>query len=187
MTSKGRMKSNRLKPVLTVSDIPRAMRGTPFEELLRYHNMGAPFKTYKSARLLTCMCMDNRKQLRLPDNFAYILRTGGGNIRYSEFKISYAIGIGGVKYVVMIAHDNCGMTNLISRRGAFVKGLVRNAGWTRKKAMEYFTTYAPLFEIGNEIDFVLSEAKRLNFKYPKVRVLPMFYSISDGKLYLIKK
>ena len=38
------------------------------------------------------MCMDNRKQLRLPDNFAYILRTGGGNIRYSEFKISLRRG-----------------------------------------------------------------------------------------------
>jgi carbonic anhydrase len=87
----------------------------------------------------------------------------------------------------MTAHDNCGMANLISKRGAFVKGLMKNAGWTRKKAMEYFMTYAPLFEIGNEIDFVISEAKRLNFKYPKVKVLPMFYSIEDGKLYLIKK
>jgi carbonic anhydrase len=181
------MKSPRLKIINSISDIPAGMRNTPFEELLRYHNMGEPFKIYKAARLLACMCMDNRKQLRLPDNFAYILRTGGGNIRYSEFKISYAIGIGGVKHIVMIAHDNCGMTNLISKREAFVKGLMRNAGWTRKKAMEYFITYAPLFEIGNEIDFVLSEAKRLNFKYPKVRILPMFYRISDGKLYLIKK
>lgn len=181
------MKSSRLKAVSSPADIPAAMRRTPFAELLRYHNLGEPFKAHGTARLLACMCMDNRKQLRVPDNFAFILRTGGGNIRYSEFKLSFAIGIGGVRHIVMIAHDNCGMSNLISKRGAFVKGLMKNAGWTRKKAMDYFLTYAPLFEIGNEIDFVISEAKRMQFKYPKVKVLPMFYSISDGKLYLIKK
>lgn len=181
------MKSSRLKAVNSLSDIPPNLRNTPFAELLRYHNLGEPLKTHKTARLLVCMCMDNRKQLLLPDNFAFILRTGGGNIRYSEFKLSFAIGIGGVKHIVMTAHDNCGMANLISKRGDFIKGLMKNAGWTRKKALEYFMAYAPLFEIGNEIDFVISEAKRLNFKYPKVKVLPMFYSIEDGKLYLIKK
>ena len=181
------MKSSRLKSVSSVADIPAGMRNTPFAELLRYHNLGEPFKTYKSARLLACMCMDNRKQLRLPDNFAFILRTGGGNVRNGEFKLSFAIGIGGVRHIVMIAHDNCGMANLVSKREDFVKGLVKNAGWTKQKALEYFAAYAPLFEIGDEIDFVVSEARRLNFKYPKVRILPMFYSISDGKLYLIRK
>jgi len=181
------MKPFRLKAVRSVSDIPGNIRHTPFAELLRYHNMVAPLKKYKTARLLVCMCMDNRKQLRLPDNFAYILRTGGGNIRYSEFKISYAIGIGGVRHIAMIAHDNCGMVNLVSKRREFINGLIKNAGWTRKKALEYFTTYAPLFEIGNEMEFVVSEARRMKFKYPKVKVTPMFYKIADGKLYLIGK
>lgn len=181
------MNSSRLKAVRSVADLPKAVRKTPFADLFLYHNFGKPFKAYDRARLLVCMCMDNRKQLRLPDNFAYILRTGGGNIRYSEFKISYAVGVGGVRHIAMIAHDNCGMSNLFSKREAFVKGLVKNAGWSRKKAMDYFVTYAPLFEIGNEIDFVVAEARRLNFKYPKVKVLPMFYRLADGRLYLIKK
>lgn len=176
-----------LKPVRSNCDMPRSLRGTPFGRLFGYHNFGLPFKEYEKAKLLVCMCMDNRKQLRLPDNFAYILRTGGGNIRYSEFKISYAVAIGGVRHIAMIAHDNCGMVNLASRRKAFVTGLMKNAGWTRKKAMDYFVTYAPLFEIGNEIDFVLAEARRLALKYPKVRVLPMYYRLADGKLYLIGK
>ncbi|MBI5744886.1 MAG: carbonic anhydrase [Elusimicrobia bacterium] len=181
------MNKSRLKAVNSAADIPASLRGTPIADLLLYHNLGKPFKKHDNARLVACMCMDNRKQLRLPDNFAYILRTGGGNIRHSEFKVSYAIGIGGVRYVAMIAHDNCGMSNLFSKREAFVKGLIKNAGWTRKKAMDYFVAYAPLFEIGNEIDFVVAEARRLNFKYPKVKVLPMFYGIADGRLYLIKK
>ena len=97
------------------------------------------------------------------------------------------MAIGGVKHVVMIAHDHCGMVNLASRRKTFVSGLIKNAGWTRRRAMDYFITYAPLFEIGNAIDFVLAEARRLNLKYPRVNVLPMFYRLSDGKLYLIKR
>ncbi|MBU2574355.1 MAG: carbonic anhydrase [Elusimicrobia bacterium] len=167
--------------------MPKILRRTPFGRLLEYHNCGQPLGKYDKAKLLICMCMDNRKQLRLPDNFAYILRTGGGNIRYSEFKISYAVGIGGVRHIVLIAHDNCGMVNLASKRGAFVSGLVKNAGWTHKRAMEHFLTYAPLFEIGNEIEFVLAEARRLNLKYPRVKVLPMFYRMADKKLYLIKQ
>lgn len=177
---------NTLVPVGSPQDIPRALRGTPFARLLEYHNCGAPLGRYNNAELLVCMCMDNRKQLRLPDNYAYILRTGGGNIRYSEFKVSYAIGIGGVRHIVMIAHDNCGMVNLASKRKAFIAGLVENAGWAPKQAMDHFNTYAPLFEIGDEINFVRAEAKRLNAKYPKVKVLPMFYKLSDGKLYLIR-
>ncbi|MGD9642497.1 MAG: carbonic anhydrase [Elusimicrobiales bacterium] len=181
------MKEKKLKAVDCAADIPKALRGTPFAELLQYQNLGKPFKKYDNARLLACMCMDNRKQLRIPDNFAYILRTGGGNIRYSEFKISFAVGIGGVRHVVLIGHDNCGMANLFSKKEAFVRGLVKNAGWSRKKAMDYFVTYMPIFEIGNEIDFVEAEARRLNFKYPKVKVLPMYYKLADNKLYLIGK
>jgi len=181
------MNENKLKAVNSAADIPKALRGTPFAELLQYQNLGKPFKKYDKARLLACMCMDNRKQLRLPDNFAFILRTGGGNIRYSEFKLSFAIGIGGVRHVAMIAHDNCGMSNLFSKREAFIRGLMKNAGWPRRRAEEYFVTYAPLFEIGNEADFVVAEARRMNFKYPKVKVLPMYYKLADGKLYLIGK
>ena len=31
------------------------------------------------------------KKLDIPDNFAFIIRAGGANLRYSEFKISFAI------------------------------------------------------------------------------------------------
>ena len=181
------MSRYKLKAVRSVSDIPVSMRKTPFGELLRYHNLGEPFKKYDAARIIVCMCMDNRKQLRLPDNFAFKLRTGGGNIRHSEFKVSYAIGIGGVKHVAMIAHDNCGMSGLVDRRAGFIKGMVKNAGWTEKRASEYFAAYAPFFEIGDETEFVVAEARRLNHKYPKVKVLPLFYKLADGRLYLIDR
>ena len=73
--------------------------------------------------------MDHRKRLRIPDNFAYIIRAGGGNLRYSEFKVSYAIAVGEVKTIALIGHNQCGMVNLISKREQFIQGMVEHAGW----------------------------------------------------------
>ena len=131
--------------------------------------------------------MDNRKHLHIPDNFAYIIRSGGANLRYSEFKVSYAIGVGQVGHIVLIGHDNCGMVNLVSRKNEFINGLVNTAGWESDKAEEHFFHYAPMFEIGNEIDFILSETKRLRLRYPKIIIAPLFYLVENNKLYLIKE
>ena len=76
--------------------------------------------------------MDNRKSLRIPDNFAYIIRTGGANLRYSEFKVSYAIAVGNVEHIALIGHNNCGMVNLVSKKEQFINGLVDKAGWEKR-------------------------------------------------------
>ncbi len=176
-----------LVPVNTEGDILPEYRGTPIERLLKYHNLGYPHDTYKHAELLIGMCMDYRKYLHIPSNFAYILRTGGGNLRYSEFKVSYAIAIGGISAIALVGHDNCGMVNLMSKKERFIKGMVENAGWDEQMAEEHFMHFVPMFEIVNEFDFVLSEAKRLRDKYPKIIIAPMFYKMSDKKLFLIKE
>jgi carbonic anhydrase len=129
--------------------------------------------------------MDNRKQLRIPENFAYIIRTGGANLRYCEFKVSYAVAIGEVTHIALIAHDNCGMVNLVSKREQFIKGLTQNAGWEKSRAEEHFMNYAPIFEIDNELEFVVKESKRLAEKYPLIKVVPLFYSIADNQLSII--
>lgn len=163
--------------------IPTEFRGTPIEAFLRFHNLReSPEAPYESAELLVGMCMDHRKQLRIPDNFAYILRTGGGNLRYSEFKVSYAIAIGGVRAIALLAHNRCGMVNLMSRHESFVEGLTKHGGWEEGWAEEHFMHFAPMFEIGNEIDFVLAEAKRLRLRYPRIIVAPLLYDIDDGTL-----
>jgi carbonic anhydrase len=176
---------DRLAKVESVNDIFSAYRSTPIGRLLEYNNLGRPFETYTRAELLVGMCMDHRKHLTIPDNFAYIIRSGGANLRYSEFKVSYAIAVGGVSYIALIGHNNCGMVNLASRRELFIDNLVENAGWEREQAEEHFMSYAPLFEIGNEVDFVLSEAVRLRHRYPKVLVAPMLYLVEDNRLYLL--
>jgi carbonic anhydrase len=176
----------RLTEISTPEDIFPEYRETPLGLLLEYHNLKKPFDRYDRAQILVGMCMDNRKHLHIPDNFAYIIRSGGANLRFSEFKVSYAIGVGQVRHIALIAHNNCGMVGLASRREQFVRGLVENAGWTENQAEEHFMNYAPLFEIGNEIDFVISESKRLSARYPKLLIAPMMYKVEDNRLYLIK-
>jgi carbonic anhydrase len=131
--------------------------------------------------------MDNRKHLHIPDNFSFIIRAGGANLRYSEFKVSYAIAVGGIKHIALIGHNNCGMVNLISRKTQFINGLVETAGWEKETAEQHFMNFAPMFEIGNEIDFTLSETKRLRHRYPKIVIAPMMYLVEDNKLYFIKE
>ena len=175
-----------IQPVTSAEEIPARLRGTPLEELLQYHNLGRDLIAVPAPRMLIGMCMDNRKHLRIPDNFSFILRAGGANLRPTEFKVSYAIAVGGIRAIAIIGHDNCGMVNLMSRSHLFIQGLV-DAGWDEQTAEEHFFHFAPLFEIGNEIDFTRSEAKRLRMRYPGVIVAPMLYKVEDNRLYLLRE
>ncbi|MBK9008404.1 MAG: carbonic anhydrase [Anaerolineae bacterium] len=177
---------HRLFPVSTKDDIFPEYQNTPVGLLLEYNNLNREYEAYTQAQLLIGMCMDNRKHLHIPDNFAYIIRAGGANLRYSEFKVSYAIAVGGVTCIALIGHNQCGMVNLMSRKEAFIQGLVERAGWERELAEQHFTNFTPMFEIGNEIDFVLSEAQRLRSRYPKIFVAPLFYKVEDNLLYQVK-
>ena len=178
---------NRLIPVESKDAIPAEYRDTPIGLLLEYHNLDREFEVYQNAKLLIGMCMDNRKHLHMPDNFSFILRTGGANLRYSEFKVSFAISIGGVRHIALIGHTNCGMVNVLSRKTEFINGLVEASGWDKDQAEDHFLHFAPMFEIGNETDFILSETKRLRLRYPKIKIAPMLYKVEDNKLYLIKE
>ncbi|MBK7259311.1 MAG: carbonic anhydrase [Ignavibacteriae bacterium] len=177
----------RLCAVEKAVDIPAQYRGTPIADMLEFHNLDRPYQTYASSQLLIGMCMDNRKHLHIPDNFAYIIRSGGANLRYSEFKVSYAIGVGGVRCIALVGHDQCGMVNLVARRQLFVDGLVEHAGWTLQAAEEHFNTFAPMFELTNEVDFILSEVQRLRSRYPAILVAPMIYRMEDNRLYMIRE
>jgi len=178
---------DRLLSIDTEADIPEPYRGTPIGAMLEYHDLDRPYESYTNAQLLIGMCMDNRKHLHIPDNFAYIIRAGGANLRYSEFKVSYAIGVGNVRCIALVGHDQCGMLNLVARKDLFVRGLVEGAGWTLQAAEEHFNNFAPMFEINNETDFVLSEVQRLRLRYPAILVAPMLYRMEDNRLYLIRE
>jgi len=169
------------------ADIPAQYTRTPIGALLRYQNLGIPLpERAERPELLIGMCMDSRKHLRIPENFAFILRTGGANLRLSEFRASYAIAVGGVRAIALIGHTNCGMSGITNRRGQFIDGL-ESAGWPRAAAEKYFDKHAPEHEIGREDEFIVAEAKRLRTLYPKVLVAPLLYLVEDNSIALLSE
>ena len=178
---------NQLAPVKTKEDIFLQYRDTSVGLLLEYHNLDREYEEYTVAQLLVGMCMDHRKHLHIPDNFTYIIRAGGANLRHSEFKVSYAIAVGGVMNIALIGHNNCGMVNLAAKKETFIKGLSDRGGWEKERAEQHFNQFAPIFEIGNEVEFIVSETQRLRLRYPKVQVAPLMYNVEDNLLYQIKE
>src|SRR4051812_16307375 len=170
-------------PVASADDILPQYRGTPVGRLLQYHNLGCRPDQVVRPELLIGMCMDSRKHLRIPNDFAFVLRTAGANMRDNEFRISYAIAVGGVHTIALIAHTDCGMARLDQRRDQFIEGMVANAGWDRARAERHFAESAPKFGIRDEVDFVVHEAGRLRGIYPRIQVAPLLYRVDDDLLY----
>lgn len=178
--------NERLHPINAEQDIPPQWRDTPIGDLLRYHNLDAPHRAYARAELLIGMCMDNRKHMRMPDNFAFILRTGGARLDRVEFKISFAIAIGGVRAIAVFGHDDCGMIRLSERREEFVTGL-QGVGWSRADAEAHFDANVSKFEIDEPIESTLIQVRRLRERFPTLPVAPLFYSVKDGRLYQVRE
>jgi len=173
-------------PVEDRSDILVDYRDTPVGLLLEYHNLARPLGAPEAQPLLIGMCMDGRKSLRIPSNFAFVLRTAGANMRDNDFRISYAIAVGGVRSIVLVAHTDCGMKRVATLRDQFVGGLVEHAGWDETRAERLFAEGVPKFSIADEIDFVMGEAARLRELYPKITVVPLLYRIEDDRLYQLR-
>jgi len=172
-----------LRSVKQLDDILPAYRGTPIELMLRYHNLGEPCPPSGGTPvLLVSMCMDHRKELRVPNEFAYVLRSAGGNLRDSEFEVSYAVAVGGVSTIALLAHTDCGMAHVSAKGARFVDGLVRRAGWTRADAEQHFADAASRYEIGDATQFIAAEAQRLRARYPKLLIAPFLYAVEDDTL-----
>lgn len=173
-------------PVNYVDDILPEYRETPVGLLLEYHNLGRATGAASAPQLLIGMCMDSRKSLRVPGDFAFVLRTAGANMRDNEFRISYAIAVGGVRTIVLIAHTDCGMARLGERREQFIRGLMDAAGWDEARAVKHFEDCAPKFGFRDEVEFVLREAERLRGIYPRISIVPLLYRVEDDLLYQLR-
>jgi len=173
-------------PVNYRNDILPEYRDTPVGLLLEYHNLGRAMGSAPTPQMLIGMCMDSRKSLRIPNDFAFVLRTAGANMRDNEFRISYAIAVGGIRTIVLIAHTDCGMARLEQRREQFIRGLMQAAGWDEAKATKHYEVSAPKFGIRDEVEFVVQEAARLREIYPRITVVPLLYRVEDDLLYQVR-
>jgi hypothetical protein len=122
----------RLVEVNDPADIFPELEGTAVADLLRWHNLpgsrGSMPASTARAHLLVSMCMDHRADLVIPNEFAYILRSAGGTLRDSDFEVQYAVAVGGVTEIALLAHTDCGMVGVSGKRAKFVEGLVARGG-----------------------------------------------------------
>ncbi|KAF0249360.1 MAG: hypothetical protein FD167_1239 [bacterium] len=158
-------------------------RNTPVERLFLYHNLGEKLpSTTVNAQLLVGKCIDHRKDLTIPNEFAYIIRRAGANLHGSEFEISYAIAVGGVSTIALLAHTDCGMSHVTEKRDVFIDGLVERAGCSLEQASEQFDKQAESYHIEDPVEFILNQMAWLQSLYPKVLIAPLLYRVEDDRL-----
>lgn len=177
------------RPLKRASDIPEELLGTPFEKMIRYHNLEEelpPVDDTTKPEMLIIKCMDHRKSMRLPERFAYIVRNAGGNARSNEFSMAFAIGVGQVKHVALISHTDCGMIRLGEKKDRFIEGMVQNAGWSEERAEQFFQTQAGEFGMLNPVTFILAESLRFQTSYPSIHFQSFLYNVEDNQIYLVK-
>lgn len=167
-------------------DIFQKYLNTPFEDLLKFQNLERNEDIVDSPQLIVGMCMDNRKTLRIPQNFAFVIRTAGNNMKGQEFAISYAVGVGQIKYLALIAHTDCGMAAVLDRKEAYISGLNKMIAMSPDDGLQLFSDFAHKHYIGNEVEFVVKEANRIKKLYPKLEIAPFLYKVENNKLYQIE-
>ena len=175
-----------LRPIHSIEDIPTKYQNTPIGLLLEFHNLNKKPALFEDAQLLIGMCIDNRKQLNLPENFAYVLRSPGANFDQDAFAIAYAVFCLKKKNIALIGHNDCGMVQLAHKRETFLKGLEEVGNWEKGKAIEFYESNLIEYGLENEIDILIRQATEFRGLYPKVITVPMLYRVEDKKLFLIE-
>ena len=169
--------------VASAEDVLPVYRDSPIERLLRYHNLGEPRPDgMGGAELFIAMCIDNRKALDLPNEFAFVLRTAGARLDGNEFELTYAVAVGGVAAVALIGHTDCGMAHVMAKRDAFVAGLVERGHVEPGAASAHFDAHAPGYAIAGPVEFTLDQAAMVRTHLPGLLVAPLLYRVEDGRL-----
>lgn len=174
--------SANLVPVRSEADILPVYRATPVGDLLRCQNLGGKVPTPDAPVLLVARCFEERSALAIPPGFAIELRTAAANLKRDPFKVSWAVGVAGIRAIALIGHAGCGMVGLREHRDAFVARLIEQAGWESSAAEQHFDHWSDLFEVDDPAGFVLEESKRLRRRYPKILIAPLLRDGSTGAL-----
>ncbi|MBX9691219.1 MAG: STAS domain-containing protein, partial [Cyanobacteria bacterium] len=176
---------SKLVGVRSDKDIPVRLRGTPVEALLKAQNLCAVDHTPgDQADLIIGMCIDYRKQLHLPKNCAYIIRSPGANMKQQEFGLVLAVSAG-IKYMALITHNKCLMSDPHAKEAVVLETLCSCCGWQAESAKAFFAEEVTTRAIADPVEFAMRESKRLSSLFHGLNVVPLLYCVDDDKLYLI--
>jgi carbonic anhydrase len=165
-------------------DIPLAWRNTPVEAFIMAQNFGWPIHASGKPELLIATCIEFRYALPVPRMYAYVIRRASGRVIGSEFSVGYTLAKG-VKYLIMIGHNDCGMARVDEMAPLVVSALIEQ-GWKRELAEEYVLKHGSRHRIGNEIEALKDEYIRLRQVFPKLSIAPLFVCLYDSRLYIPK-
>lgn len=165
-------------------DIPRRWLGTPIEAFIQSQNFGYPLEPHAEPQLLIASCIEFRFALAVPAMYAYVIRTAGGRLQGAEFALGYVLSKG-VTNMLLIAHNDCGMTKVAQHRREIVDAFV-GQGWKRELAEEYVNSHVDRFAIRDELEGLEQEYYRLKKLFKNVRVAPLFLDLSDRHVHIPK-
>jgi carbonic anhydrase len=172
-----------LKPVRAEADILAEWRETPITDLLRFQNLGAATdRKFSTPELLVATPFEDTVRLRLPPGFAIELRTAAANLKRDPFKVSWAIGVAGVRAIALVGTSRSRMTGLTGERDGFVARMIENAGWERAAAEQHFDHWSDLFAVEDPAEFLLAEASRLRARYPRIPVAALLHDATTDTL-----
>jgi carbonic anhydrase len=174
--------NTRLTKIETIADIPERWRDTPIAALIGAHNFDTPIKATGKPELLIATCIEFRFVPLVPSMYAYVVRRASGRLIGSEFSLLYTLSRG-VRHVVLIGHDDCGMTKVSQHKPAMIETLI-DQGWDKDRAEEYVTMHAGRYAIEDEVDSLEVEYVRLGRLFKKIELAPLFVSLSSQKLYI---
>ncbi|MBP6745523.1 hypothetical protein KA344_09810 [bacterium] len=174
--------NTRLKAMDTPEDIPAHWLGSPIAELIGSHNFGQKIEVTGEPRMLISTCIEFRYRPAVPSQYAYVIRRASGRLIGAEFALVYALSRG-VKHVVLIAHNDCGMTKVTQHKPAMIATLVEQ-GWDPERAEEFVAMHAGRYHIEDEVDSLKREFYRLKRLFKNVEIAPLFVSLSSNRLHV---
>lgn len=172
----------RLTKIDSVEDIPERWRDTPIAALIAAHNFDTPIEATGLPQLLIATCIEYRYMPKVPAMYAYLIRRANGRLIGAEFPMLYTLSRG-VKHVVLIGHDDCGMTKVSHHKPAMIKTLIEQ-GWDADRADEYVTMHAGRYAIDDEIDSLRTEYFRIKRLFKKIELAPLFVSLASQRLFI---
>lgn len=163
-------------------DIPPAWQNTPIAALIMAQNFGWPIQGSGKAELLIATCIEFRYALPVPRMYAYVIRRASGRVIGSEFSVGYTLAQG-VKYLVLIGHNDCGMSKLKEKAPLVIDAFVEQ-GWPKEAAEAYVRKQATRHAIDDELGALKEEYFRLRSVFPKLIIAPLFVCLHDSRLYV---
>jgi hypothetical protein len=171
---------DKLVDIASSAEIPERWRGTPIEQVIQAQNLGYPLHPQPVPQVLIVTCMEYRYSMPVPSNYAYVIRTPGGRLIGSELALGYVLSRG-VKNILLIAHNDCGMAHLPEHTDNIIRAL-EEQGWSHDIAARFVKAQIAKLGVKDELDALEQEYHRLKSLFKSVHVAPLFLTLADRRV-----